>query len=160
LRGGNAKTIVMGLLERGGKVKAMVIPERKQSAMQKIISECVEPGTSVHTDEATCYDHLSEEYVHEIINHMEGYVRGHISTNGIENFWSLLKRSLAGTYVSVEPFHLFRYIDEQAWRFNNRSTKEQKVTDADRFALALSQVAGKRLTFAQVTGKGEIREAF
>ncbi|MGA2373232.1 MAG: IS1595 family transposase [Candidatus Korobacteraceae bacterium] len=160
LTGGNAKSIVMGMLQRGGKVRAMVIPERKRPIVQQIVRDCIEPGANIHTDEAGCYLGLSEEYVHEIINHMESYVRGHVSTNGIENFWSLLKRSLSGTYVSVEPFHLFRYIDEQAWRFNNRSTRDKKVTDADRFALALSQVAGKRLTFAQVTGKGEIREAF
>ncbi len=160
LKGGNAKTIVMGMLQRGGKVKAQVIPERKRPLMHGIIQDCIEKGAIVHTDEHVVYMGLSDEYVHEIINHAEAYAKNYISTNGIENFWALLKRTLGGTYVSVEPFHLFRYIDEQAWRFNNRSTKEKKVTDADRFALALSQVAGKRLTFAQVTGKGEIQEAF
>jgi hypothetical protein len=96
---------------------------------------------------------VKEQYVHEIINHMEGYVRGHVSTNAIENFWSLLKRGLSGTYVSVEPFHLFRYLDEQVFRFNNRATKKRMVTDSDRFNMAMSQVFNKRLTFAEVTGK-------
>jgi len=160
LQGGNAKTVVMGMLQRGGKVKAQVIPDRFKSVMQKIIRDHVETGAHIMTDEHVGYLGLRDEYIHDVINHAEAYARGHVSTNGIENFWSLLKRSLGGTYVSVEPFHLFRYIDEQAWRFNNRSTRDKKVTDADRFALALSQVAGKRLTFAQVTGKGEIREAF
>jgi hypothetical protein len=84
---------------------------------------------------------------------MEKYVDGRVHTNGLENFWSLLKRGLNGTYVSVEPFHLFRYIDEQVFRYNNRGTKDNPMKDADRFQLALSQVAGKRLTFAEVTGK-------
>ena len=153
LTGGNAKTIVMGLLERGGKVKAMVIPERKRDTVTEIIRDSVEPGANIHTDEATCYDKLKEEYAHEIVNHMESYVRGHVSTNGIENFWSLTKRTLGGTYVSVEPFHLFRYLDEQMFRFNYRGNREKKITDADRFSMMLSQIAGKRLTYKEVTGK-------
>jgi hypothetical protein len=84
---------------------------------------------------------------------MEGYVRGHVSTNGIENFWSLLKRGLGGTYVSVEPFHLFRYLDEQMFRFNNRATRDNPLNDSDRFAIALSQIVGKRLTYSELTGK-------
>ena len=97
---------------------------------------------------------------HEIINHANEYVNGLIHTNGIENFWSLLKRGLNGTYVAVEPFHLFRYIDEQAFRYNNRKTKDRSMTDADRFNLALSQISGKRLTFAEVTGKTGSQTAF
>ena len=93
------------------------------------------------------------DYEHEIINHANEYVNGLIHTNGIENFWSLLKRGLNGTYVAVEPFHLFRYIDEQAFRYNNRKTKNQNVSDADRFDLALTGSIGKRLTYAEVTGK-------
>ena len=155
MKGGNAKTVVMGMLQRGGKVKAQVIPERKRPIMHSIIEDCIEKGAIVMTDEHTVYTGLSEEYIHEIINHAEAYARNYISTNGIENFWSLLKRTLSGTYVAVEPFHLFRYIDEQAWRFNNRGgkTKETKITDAQRFEMALSQVAGKRLTYEELTGK-------
>jgi hypothetical protein len=88
-----------------------------------------------------------------VVNHLETYVDGKVHTNGIENFWSLLKRGLRGTYVAVEPFHLFRYVDEQVFRYNHRGSKDKPMTDADRFQLALSQVAGKRLTFAEVTGK-------
>jgi hypothetical protein len=87
------------------------------------------------------------------VNHVEGYVDGQVHTNGIENFWALLKRTLKGTYVAVEPFHLERYVDEQIFRFNNRATKENPLTDSDRFVAALAQVAGKRLSFAELTGK-------
>jgi hypothetical protein len=99
------------------------------------------------------YMGLNAKFQHEVIDHAEKYVHGRVHTNGLENFWSLLKRGLKGTYVSMEPFHLFRYLDEQAWRYNNRATKENFVGDGDRFQLALSQIAGKRLTFAEVTGK-------
>jgi hypothetical protein len=99
------------------------------------------------------YKGLSDEYEHGIIDHAVKYVDGRVHTNGLENFWSLLKRGLAGTYVSVEPFHLFRYLDEQAFRFNYRGTKENPLTDSDRFSIAASQLAGKRITFAQLTGK-------
>ncbi len=88
-------------------------------------------------------------FIHETVNHMKEYVRGEVHTHGIENFWSLLKRGLSGTYVSVEPFHLARYVDEQAFRFNNRATKDNPLNDADRFMLAVSQIAGKRLTYAR-----------
>src|SRR3977135_4104384 len=96
---------------------------------------------------------MNYNFVHGVWNHAERYVNGRIHTNSLENFWSLLKRGLNGTYVAVEPFHLFRYVDEQVFRYNNRGTRKEKVTDSDRFELALSQIAGKRLTFAEVTGK-------
>jgi hypothetical protein len=87
------------------------------------------------------------------VNHVEEYVRGNVHTQGIENFWSLLKRGLKGTYVAVEPFHLHRYADEQVFRYNNRATKDNPLDDADRFMLAVSQISGKRLTYAELTGK-------
>ncbi len=119
-----------------------------------IIHESVHPGAEIHTDEHGGYYELKNSYVHKVINHLEGYVRENVHTQGIENFWSLLKRGLGGTYVAVEPFHLFRYVDEQAFRFNNRKNEAgKKISDAERFGLALSQIAGKRLTFAEVTGK-------
>jgi hypothetical protein len=102
----------------------------------------------VYSDELLSYDGL-DEYTHQVINHAETYVNGQIHTNGMENFWSLLKRGLKGTYVSVEPFHLFRYLDEQTFRYNNR----KDMNDADRFDLAIRQIVGKRLTYAQLTGK-------
>ena len=102
----------------------------------------------VFTDAWVAYTGLDRNFVHGVIDHAESYVNGQIHTNGIENFWSLLKRGLKGTYVSVEPFHLFRYLDEQAFRYNNR-----KTTDATRFAQTLSAVTGKRLTYKEVTGK-------
>jgi hypothetical protein len=98
---------------------------------------------------------LNWKYIHEVVDHSQEYVRGQVHTNGLENFWSLLKRNLKGTYVCVEPFHLERYIDEQVFRYNNRATKDNPLKDSDRFLLALSQVAGKRLTFAELTGKDQ-----
>ena len=107
----------------------------------------------MYTDDAIGYIGLSKKYAHQVVNHLEKYVDGQVHTNGIENFWSLLKRGLGGTYVAVEPFHLFRYVDEQVFRYNNRATKNNPLTDSDRFNLVVSQMLGKRLTFAEVTGK-------
>jgi transposase-like protein len=118
--------------------------------LQNAILNNVKYGSTVYTDDAVGYDKLHSRFVHEVVNHSEEYVRGRVHTNGLENFWSLLKRGLRGTYVAVEPFHLERYVDEQVFRFNNR-----KVKPADRFALAMSQVAGKRLTYSELTGKDE-----
>jgi transposase-like protein len=154
MQGGSGKAVVMGLLERGGKVRTAVIPHRRQNIPEKIVRELVEPGAEVHTDEFTGYYNLKDGYLHKVVNHLEGYVKENVHTNGIENFWSLLKRGIGGTYVAVEPFHLFRYVDEQAFRYNNRKDADgNKLNDAQRFELALSQIAGKRLTFAEVTGK-------
>jgi transposase-like protein len=155
MQGGHGKAVVMGMLERDGKVRTEVLGyKRQKKTMHKIINENVFPGTWVMTDEFVNYDGLSESYTHNVVNHLERYVQGNVHTNGIENFWSLLKRSLGGTYVSVEPFHLFRYVDEQAFRFNHRRDAAGNVlNDSDRFQLALSQIAGERLTFAEVTGK-------
>jgi hypothetical protein len=108
----------------------------------------------VYTDGSQAYDLLAaRQYVHETVNHIEEYVRGEIHTQGIENFWSLLKRGLNGTYVAVEPFHLDRYVAEQVFRYNMRQTKDNLLNDADRFEFAMTQVAGKRLTYAELTGK-------
>jgi len=149
-----AKTAVMGILERGGKVQTHVLGRRVGKQMKEIIENSVMPGTWVMTDEFQGYQGIGDNYTHLVINHLERYVQGNVHTQGIENFWSLLKRSLGGTYVSVEPFHLFRYVDEQAFRFNHRKDAAGNVlNDSDRFQLALSQIAGKRLTFAEVTGK-------
>jgi hypothetical protein len=147
--------VVMGMLERGGKVKTQVLgSERKQDEMHAIIRDNVNAGSWLITDEFRPYQGLTDEYTHLVINHLERYVQGNVHTQGIENFWSLLKRGLNGTYVAVEPFHLFRYVDEQAFRFNNRRDDTGKrLSDSERFEMALSQVAGKRLTFAEVTGK-------
>jgi transposase-like protein len=149
------KAVVMGMLDRTTReVRAKVIPGARRDILQQEILDQVVPGSKVYTDGLPAYETLAEkEFVHETVNHITEYVRGEVHTQGIENFWSLLKRGLNGTYVSVEPFHLRRYVDEQAFRFNNRSTRERKVTDYDRFALAVSQIVGKRITFAELTGK-------
>ena len=133
------------------------MPNVRRTTLQTEILNSVHHGSAIYTDELASYDGLTDQYAHEVVNHMETYVKGRVHTNGLENFWSLLKRGLNGTYVAVEPFHLFRYVDEQVFRYNNRKTANQNFTDADRFNLALSQVAGKRLTFAELTGKGGSR---
>jgi transposase-like protein len=154
------KTIVMGILERGGRVRTQVIPDRQKHTLQPIVRENVQAGVALFTDEMGGYKGLSDEYKHQIIDHAVKYVDGRVHTNGMENFWSLLKRGLGGTYVAVEPFHLFRYLDEQVFRFNNRATKTRKMTDADRFNAALPGITGRRLTFAEVTGKDGSPEVF
>jgi transposase-like protein len=151
-----AKTMVMGAVERGGKVYARVVANRQKETIKDVIFPVIEQGTTVNTDEFPAYIYAARdnEFEHKVINHLEKYVDGNVHTNGIENFWSLLKRGLGGTYIAVEPFHLFRYVDEQAFRFNNRKDANgNKLEDGDRFKMALSHVAGKRLTFAEVTGK-------
>jgi hypothetical protein len=139
-----------------------VVRKVNREALQTAVLNQVAPGSNVYTDEAAVYKSLPKEYTHEFVNHMEKYVHGRVHTNGMENFWSLLKRGLNGTYVAVEPFHLFRYIDEQVFRYNNRKDDDgNKLSDSDRFQLALSQIAGKRLTYAEVTGKvGEAEAEF
>jgi transposase-like protein len=149
-----AKTAVMGMLERGGKVKTVVLGKRRGAQMQEIVRESVHTDAWLMTDEFPGYAGLGKDYTHLVVNHLERYVQGNVHTQGMENFWSLLKRTLGGTYVAVEPFHLFRYVDEQAFRFNNRKDADgNKLTDADRFDIAVSQIVGKRLTYAEVTGK-------
>lgn len=146
--GSHDKTAVVGFLERGGKVRTVVIDNRKKRTLQAEVTKHVEAGSALYSDQLASYNGLAEKYAHQVIDHAVKYVDGSIHTNGLENFWSLLKRGLAGTYVSVEPFHLFRYLDEQAYRFNNR----KDLNDFDRFKFAASQIVGKRLTWKQVIG--------
>jgi transposase-like protein len=156
--GGKDKTAVMGVLERGkdgkpSRVRATVIPNRKKSAIQPVVREHVQAGSALYTDALKSYEGLSE-FQHEVVDHAVEYVRGKVHTNGLENFWSLTKRGLGGTYVSVEPFHLLRYLDEQAFRYNNRKDEDgNPLTDADRFDMAVRQIVGKRLTWDRLTGK-------
>lgn len=146
--GGKDKAIAMGMLERGGEVRAMVVDNRRKKELQKQIRQHVEVGAAIFSDELKSYEGLDSNYQHAVINHAIEYVNGNVHTNGMENFWSLLKRGLHGTYVSVEPFHLFRYLDEQAFRYNNR-----KAEDADRFVGVCSSIVGRRLTWKELTGK-------
>lgn len=146
--GGKDKTAVLGFLERGGKIRTMVIPNRRKHALQNEVKKQIEAGAALYTDALQSYSGLDALYAHQVIDHAAKYVDGKVHTNGLENFWSLLKRSISGTYVSVEPFHLFRYLDEQAWRYNNR-----KLKDGERFNVALTGVLGKRITYSELTGK-------
>ncbi|MFY9727989.1 MAG: IS1595 family transposase [Bryobacteraceae bacterium] len=142
------KTAVLGILERGGKVVTKVVPNTKKKALQVELRKHIQAGAALYTDSLKSYEGLPE-FQHHVIDHAVQYVDGKIHTNGLENFWSLLKRGVNGTYVSVEPFHLFRYLDEQSFRYNNR----EDMGDGDRFLLALSGIAGKRLTYGHLTGK-------
>jgi transposase-like protein len=148
--GGKDKTAVMGLLERGGNVRTQVISSRKRKELHAEVKKHVEAGSALYTDALMSYRGLEKDFVHQVVDHAVEYVNGRVHTNGLENFWSLLKRGINGTYVSIEPFHLFRYLDEQSFRFNNR-----KLTDSQRFDIATRGMVGKRLTYAEVTGKAE-----
>jgi hypothetical protein len=151
--GGAGKVAVMGLLERHGKdqisrVRAKVLRNVRAVSLHREIDENVEIGSEMFTDAYVGYKHIDRNHVHNVIDHAEKYAEGRVHVNGIENFWSLLKRGIKGTYVSVEPFHLFRYLDEQAFRFNMR-----KNSDGQRFVEMLSGVTGRRVTYKELTGK-------
>jgi transposase-like protein len=150
--GGAGKTAVMGLLERHSdkgksKVRACVVADRKGDTLKPIVREHVEAGSNVYTDALPAYNGLSAEFVHDFVDHAECYVNGAVHTNGLENFWALFKRCIKGTHVSVEPFHLFRYLDAEAFRFNCRL-----LDDGERFALVAGLLSGKRLTYKALTG--------
>jgi len=150
------KTIVQGIFDRElRKVRAEVVPNVARETLQNILLKNIKFGSIVYTDNAVGYDKVSYNFVHDVVNHTHEYVRGSVHTNSIENFWSLLKRSLKGTYVCVEPFHLSRYVNEQVFRFNNRKTDDRKMTDSERFALAMAGLAGRRLTYSELTGKDQ-----
>jgi transposase-like protein len=146
--GGKDKTIAPGMVERGGEVRTFVVDSRRKKELQRNIREQVEVGAAIFSDELKSYDGLESDFQHCVINHAVEYANGNVHTNTMENFWSLLKRGLHGTYISVEPFHLFRYLDEQAARYNTR-----KLTDAERFDIAVRQIVDKRLTYAELIGK-------
>jgi transposase-like protein len=135
--GGKDKAAVMGMLERGGKVRAKVISNRKKYLLHAEVKKHVEAGSALYTDALLSYDGLASNYAHQVIDHTVAYVDGRVHTNGLENFWSLLKRGINGTYVSVEPFHLFRYLDEQSFRYNNR----KEIGDQGRFEIGMKNVA-------------------
>jgi transposase-like protein len=153
--GAQGKTVVMGMLDRTARqMRAEIVPDVRRDTLQAEVLKNVKYGTKVYTDDAVAYDKLHWRFVHDVVNKTESYVRGRVHVNGLENFWSCLKRGLNGTYVAVEPFHLSRYVDEQVFRFNHRKDAEGKLlSDAERFSALLSRVANKRLTFAEVTGK-------
>jgi transposase-like protein len=145
------KVAVMGLLERhGGEVRTLVLNGLTQESLQPKVRANVEQDSHLYTDAHGGYTGLNSDYFHMVINHAEEYVNGNIHTNGIENFWALLKRTIKGTYVSIEPFHLFRYLDEQSFRFNNR-----KLNDSERFMIVSNQILGRRLTYRELTGKAD-----
>jgi transposase-like protein len=150
------KTAVQGIPDRDYRqVRARVLPNLKRETLQNMILDNVTPFAKVYTDESILYEGLEKKFAHKVVNHTHEYVNGKVHTQGIDNFRSLLKRQLRGTYVAVEPFHLDAYVDEQVFRYNNRATKDNPPTDADRFALAVTQIVEKRLTYQELTGKTE-----
>ncbi|MEG3145054.1 IS1595 family transposase [Sphingomonas sp. RT2P30] len=154
-RGTAGKTAVIGALQRGGNAVAEVIENTDTATLDGFVHAVVAPGAKVSTDEHSGYRHLGRTFTHGFVSHGAGeYVKGDHHTNSIEGFWALLKRSIKGTYISVEPFHLGRYVDEQVFRFNARKGK-----DGDRFALALSGIIGRKLTYRELTGNAAIASA-
>lgn len=153
-RGAAGKAIVIGVLERGGKVRTKVIPDTQKPTVQGEVRANVEAGSPVYTDAHKGYVGLAPDYVHEAVDHATEYVRGHVHTNGLENYWSLLKRCVRGTYVNVEPFHLFRYLDEEAFRYYERKRADGTVKgDGERFRDVAGMIGGKRLTYKKLIGR-------
>lgn len=149
------KPAVVGMLDRETRqVRTKVLPKIERGTLMAEILNGVKHGVPLYTDSHAGYSGAERHFIHETVNHMNEYVRGEVHVNGLENFWSLLKRGLRGTYVAVEPFHLHRYADEQVFRFNNRATKDNPLTDEDRFVAAMSQIVGRRVTYATLTGHG------
>jgi transposase-like protein len=144
------KIIVLGLLERKGQVRVRVSLSTKRKPLHDFVKENVEPGSTVYSDALKSYEKLGSEYIHQVVDHAEKYVEGQIHTNGLENFWSLFKRCINGTYISVAPFHLFRYLDEETFRYNQRKDIDG---DGGRFNQVMKNTCGRRLTFKELTGK-------
>lgn len=149
-RGAVGKAVIMGLLQRHGEVRTEVVKNTRRRTLQPHIRANVEKGSHVYSDALASYDGLDDEYVHQVVDHAECYVKGQVHTNGLENFWSLFKRCIHGTHVSVEPFHLFRYLDSETFRFNNR-----KVSDGRRFLIGIRGISGKHLTYKAPIGENE-----
>jgi transposase-like protein len=148
-KGTKNKAVVAGAIERGGKVRATVVPDQARETLRGALTRHVESGSTVYTDAASAYTAIGKlGYDHEVVDHTVTYVNGRVHTNTMENFWSLLKRGLQGTYISVRPFHLFRYLDERCFTFNERD-----LNDRGRFDAVVGSAAGRRLTYLEVTGK-------
>jgi transposase-like protein len=147
--GGTDKTAVMGIVKRGGEVRTVVVPDRRKRTLQAEVEKNVQAGAALYSDDLRSYDGLAGRYAHQVVDHAVAYVDGRVHTNTMENFWSLLKRGIHGTYVSVEPYHLHRYLDEQSFRYNYR----KDMNDGERFAEAMRRVAGRRVTWNKLTGK-------
>jgi transposase-like protein len=145
--GGKDKAIALGMVERGGNVRAFAVPTRRKHELQGKVRENSQAGSALFGDALQSYNGLSADFKHAVIDHAVEYVNGNVHTNTIENFWSMVKRQLNGTDISVEPYHLFRYLDEQSFRYNGR-----RLSDAERFSFVCSQIVGRRLTWKRLTG--------
>lgn len=145
--GGMGKAAVMGLLQRHGTIRAKTVRTTRKKELQGEIARNIAAGSAIYSDALKSYSGLEERYIHEVIDHAEAYARGRVHTNGLENFWSLFKRGIYGTHHAIEAFHLDSYLDSATFRFNTR-----KMADGERFALALAQSDGRRLTYKELTG--------
>lgn len=149
-RGPDHMTAVQGIAQRGGEVRTFVCPKVNGETLQRNVLRNVDRRAAVYTDAAGAYDDLSRSFLHKTIDHGTAYVAGPVHTNTLENFWSILKRAIKGTYTHVAPFHLHRYCTEQAFRHGVR-----KLSDAIRFHRVMMNVAGKRLTYRQLAAVGD-----
>src|SRR5579871_1607850 len=145
-------------ITKSQEARALAVEDRRKKTLQAEVKANVEARTALYSDALRSYDGLESEYAHQVVDHAIEYVRGKVQSNGLENFWSLFKRGVNGTYVSVEPFHLWRYLDEQEFRYNNRGHKDNPITDFDRFKMVLPQIVGNRLTYKHLTGKDDARQ--
>ena len=146
-RGSADKTAVQGAVERGGMVRAEPVRDTSRLTLQGNIQRWVEPGSSVYTDEALQYRDLDRlSFSHKSVNHSVEYVSGDVTTNTLENFWSLLKRAIRGSQVHVEPEHLHRYVTERAFAYNYRDRN-----DLGRMRLAVEGTRNRRLTWDALT---------
>jgi transposase-like protein len=145
--GSAGKTVVMGVLARGGEVRTEVLRDQMVKTIRENVEKHVAPGSMLMTDQLYAYKTLADKYAHQFVNHTVEYVRENVHTNGLENFWALFKRCVKGTHVSIEPAHLFRYLDAEMFRFNKR-----KLTDGERLIHAALGMSGKRLTYKSLIG--------
>ncbi len=142
------KAIVHGIMQRGGKMRAFVVPDDRAATLLPNIYRNVDPNAHIYTDSHRAYWNLQYTHRHEFVNHMIAYVEGHVHTNHVENFWSVLKRTLRGTYINARPQHLARYVEAQVFRFN-----EREITDGQRFPKVVKGADGKRLTWKALVAK-------
>ena len=147
--GGTAdKVAVVGIRERDGKVRAKPVESTDTETLVEFIEDYVIPGTTVYTDAASAYGPLKVRYHHDSVKHsIHEYVRGDVHTNGIESVWSVLKRSIHGTWHHVSPKHLGRYVDEATYRLNEGNVEIDTINRMETFA---SQIGDKRLSYKRL----------
>ena len=149
--GSHGKAVVRGIVERDGEARMAVVPNTKRSTLRPHIDAHVVVRSAIVTDAHQSYCGLDADFVHGVVDHAIAYVDGRVHTNGLENFWSLFKRCIHGTWVGIEPFHLHRCLDEQTWRFNAR-----KVDDGERFIKAVGGIGNGPLPYKRLIGEAPL----